>query len=642
MNKDLKNILRDLRRKNTDRSNLGIQLKIDDDGLMKMKGQDGYTPIKGVDYWTPEEVEEMVTAIFNAAKPNKGKDYFTKEEKKELIEEVLKMATPIKGVHYRDGKDGEDGEDGVDGENPDPRQVAVDAITLLESFEGDARLSAKALKDLDEAVTEILKKGADFELSEKQITTIKDLLPKYPPINAGGSGATFLKSLRDVDLSGLTKNAEGKYVLGGSGASTFLALTDTPSSYSGQAGKAVVVNGTADGLEFTPLSGGGDMLASTYDPANKAEQVLTISDATDFAPALGADDNYVTDAEKAALHTHSNKSVLDATTASFTTSDETKLDYITVTQAVDLDAIETRVNQLDAAVVLKGSWNASAGTFPGSGTAQAGDSYIVSVGGTVDSVVFNVGDRIVAILDNASTSTYASNWLKLDYTDQVSSVAGKTGAVTLVTADITDITASAAELNILDGATLSTTELNYVDGVTSAIQTQLDSKLASSAYDDATAAETNTGTSTAKYVSPDGLAGSNFGVTKVNILVSDPGGSAITTGNGKAYHRIPAELNGMNLVGVSASLSTVSSSGAVTVMVRRSRRSSATARTDADMLSTAITIDQSEFDTVDAATAAVINTSNDDVATGDHIYIDIDGAGTGAKGLLVELRYQLP
>jgi hypothetical protein len=38
------------------------------------------------------------------------------------------------------------------------------------------------------------------------------------------------------------------------------------------------------------------------------------------------------------------------------------------------------------------------------------------------------------------------------------------------------MTASTAELNILDGATLSTTELNYVDGVTSAIQTQIDAK----------------------------------------------------------------------------------------------------------------------------------------------------------------------
>ena len=40
------------------------------------------------------------------------------------------------------------------------------------------------------------------------------------------------------------------------------------------------------------------------------------------------------------------------------------------------------------------------------------------------------------------------------------------------------MSASSTELNILDGATLSTTELNYVDGVTSAIQTQLDNKLA--------------------------------------------------------------------------------------------------------------------------------------------------------------------
>jgi hypothetical protein len=38
------------------------------------------------------------------------------------------------------------------------------------------------------------------------------------------------------------------------------------------------------------------------------------------------------------------------------------------------------------------------------------------------------------------------------------------------------VTATAAELNILDGATLTVTELNYVDGVTSAIQTQLNAK----------------------------------------------------------------------------------------------------------------------------------------------------------------------
>lgn len=53
--------------------------------------------------------------------------------------------------------------------------------------------------------------------------------------------------------------------------------------------------------------------------------------------------------------------------------------------------------------------------------------------------------------------------------------ANHTGTQLLAT--ISDITASPAEVNILDGATLTVTELNYVDGVTSAIQTQLDGKL---------------------------------------------------------------------------------------------------------------------------------------------------------------------
>ena len=45
------------------------------------------------------------------------------------------------------------------------------------------------------------------------------------------------------------------------------------------------------------------------------------------------------------------------------------------------------------------------------------------------------------------------------------------GGLTIGSAVITEV-----ELEVLDGASLTTTELNYVDGVTSAIQTQLDTK----------------------------------------------------------------------------------------------------------------------------------------------------------------------
>ena len=54
--------------------------------------------------------------------------------------------------------------------------------------------------------------------------------------------------------------------------------------------------------------------------------------------------------------------------------------------------------------------------------------------------------------------------------DKISDVTASAAEVNV----LDGITASTAELNILNGATLTTTELNYVDGVTSSIQTQLD------------------------------------------------------------------------------------------------------------------------------------------------------------------------
>lgn len=51
-----------------------------------------------------------------------------------------------------------------------------------------------------------------------------------------------------------------------------------------------------------------------------------------------------------------------------------------------------------------------------------------------------------------------------------------TAAVTTFTLGGVNVTATAAELNILDGVTATTAELNYVDGVTSNVQTQLDAK----------------------------------------------------------------------------------------------------------------------------------------------------------------------
>lgn len=128
------------------------------------------------------------------------------------------------------------------------------------------------------------------------------------------------------------------------------------------------------------------------------------------------------------------------------------------------------------------------------------------------------------------------------------------------------------------------------------------------------------------------LASVGGGSEAVTILVSDPNGSAITTGDGKAYFRVPSILNGLDLTSVAAALTTASSSGIPTIQIHNLTQA-------ADMLTTKITIDASETDSSTAAAAAVIDTANDDVATGDMLRIDIDVAGTGAKGLIVEMQF---
>jgi hypothetical protein len=150
----------------------------------------------------------------------------------------------------------------------------------------------------------------------------------------------------------------------------------------------------------------------------------------------------------------------------------------------------------------------------------------------------------------------------------------------------------------------------------------------------ATAAETTTGTDAARAVTPDGLAGSDYGKRLMEIKVMDDV-TVVTTGDGKIIFCIPSCLNGFNLVAAHAFVTTVSSSGLPTVSLLNVTDS-------VDMLSTNITIDANEYTSYTAATSPVIDTAHDDVATGDLIEINVDVAGTGAKGLGVILSFQLP
>jgi len=152
----------------------------------------------------------------------------------------------------------------------------------------------------------------------------------------------------------------------------------------------------------------------------------------------------------------------------------------------------------------------------------------------------------------------------------------------------------------------------------------------------AIASEVNTGTDTARAITPDALAGSVLGTKTVicKIQANDTAVPAIA--DGIFFFTIPEELNGMNMVTVGAHVYAASDGGtAINISVYN--------LTDtADMLSTQLTIDNTEKDSATATTAAVIDTGEDDVVTGDEIRIDLNQIGANATGLEVRLGFRLP
>lgn len=151
----------------------------------------------------------------------------------------------------------------------------------------------------------------------------------------------------------------------------------------------------------------------------------------------------------------------------------------------------------------------------------------------------------------------------------------------------------------------------------------------------ASTAQTDTGTSTSLAVTPDGLAGSNFGEKAVTIYAVE-GATDTAVADGVAYFNIPSSVAGMNLVEVHAHVVSAGTTGTTDIQIHN-------VTSAVDMLTTKLTVDSGETSSSTAAVAAVIDTANDDVASNELIRIDVDAvSSTPATGLIVTLVFRLP
>jgi hypothetical protein len=159
----------------------------------------------------------------------------------------------------------------------------------------------------------------------------------------------------------------------------------------------------------------------------------------------------------------------------------------------------------------------------------------------------------------------------------------------------------------------------------------------------AIASEVDASVDTARAITPDALAGSNFGERCVQISLNG-GLAALTTGD-LAKLVIPSAMTGMNLVEVGANVGlngvTGSSSSGIVAFTIKKGAVGTTGSTS--MLSVNLTVDAGEYDSSTAATGAVINSDGTQtVGGGDVVYVGTTGAGTGVIYSNISLVFRQP
>lgn len=192
--------------------------------------------------------------------------------------------------------------------------------------------------------------------------------------------------------------------------------------------------------------------------------------------------------------------------------------WVTIATGGSATAIQGEVDALEAAI---GAVVNSDGTF--NGAAFTGHGVIATAASITEALTALADaqsghDQLSELGDVAIATPTNGQFLRYNTTTS------KWENHTLVLADVTDVTASAAEVNILDGATLTTAELNYVTGVTSGIQGQIDGKQDADPTLDALAAFNTNGI--VVQTAADTFAGRSLVAPAAGITITNPDGVA--------------------------------------------------------------------------------------------------------------------
>lgn len=245
--------------------------QIDVANLETLKGEDGKTPERGVDYFTDEDLDNIEAFILDRI-PVVGEDVPSPKQVNEYIDKQVAKIPRVKGDKGNPGTPGKPGKNG----SPDS---AIDILKKIRSLDKNQGLQLNDIRGLSKKIALLNEVSDEFTQLKEDLNKIKIFSSGAGSDGAGavasvngktgvvvltqddiGDGTTYVRTENNFtdDLLSKLTGLQTSY--------SFLNLTDTPSTYTGQQGKFVKVNATADALEFDSIPGGGDMLALTYDP----------------------------------------------------------------------------------------------------------------------------------------------------------------------------------------------------------------------------------------------------------------------------------------------------------------------------------------------------------------------------------------
>ena len=241
-------------------------------------------------------------------------------------------------------------------------------------------------------------------------------------------------------------------------------------------------------FSWIDLSVGGDMFKSFYDTANKQVDVYDMDNMEDGTTYVKTENNFTNDYKNKIddnvlkSHIHENKTILDNISGT-NTGDETNATIITKIGYTPENTVNKGASNgycgLDSggkvplqnlpSTLLKyiGTWNAETNTpsLTATDLTKVSHVYVVSHDGTQFGITWKAGDWLIYNAEGIAE--------KSDNSDDVMSVNGKTGVVTINKADVglsnvanVDTTTTANIIDSVDKRFMSDVNKSVLDGIT--------------------------------------------------------------------------------------------------------------------------------------------------------------------------------